>query len=134
MRWAAFAEHMYDRYSRHGRHHRAYCVCFDPHEDDEDDIRRGLGFDFQVGPFGRRGRVMRELWGLFEDWLDSLGDEIVAFAREQGSVNGADVAAKFNISEKSARHLLRRLRHEGRLRSRGLEAAEDESGAAAASD
>ena len=129
MRWESFAEHLHDRHSRHAHHHHAHCDCFDPHEGEEHDVHHGLAFDFHLGPFQRRGREMRELWGLFEDWLDSLGDEIVAFAREQGSVRAADIAGKFDISEKSARHLLRRLRREGRLRSRGLEAAEDEAAA-----
>ncbi len=128
MRWAEFAEHLHDRYSQHRHGHHEHCVRVEVHDRGEDDAHRGFGFDFGPGPFGGGGRVRRELWGLFEDWLDSLGDEIVAFAREQGSVKGADVAAKFNISEKSARHLLRRLRREGRLRSRGLEAVEAESG------
>jgi hypothetical protein len=129
MRWAAFAEHMH-----HGHHgHADYC-CIDPGERSEGDPHHSVGFDFHVGPFGRRDRVRSELWGLFEDWLDSLGDEIVAFARESGSVNGAAVAERFKISERAARHLLRRLKREGRLRSRGLEPVDDEAETAAATD
>lgn len=134
MRWEAFAEHLHERHHHRGHRVHAHCSCFDPHEADADDFRHGLAFDFHLGAGRPRGRVMRELWGLFEDWLDSLGDEIVAFARESGSVDGAAVAGRFKISERAARHLLRRLKREGRLRSRGLEPADDQSEAAPASD
>ena len=133
MRWAAFAEHLHHGH-RHGHHGPADYCCVDPREHDAGDPHHGVAFDFHLGSFGRRGRVRRELWGLLEDWLDSLGDEIVAFARESGSVNGAAVAERFKISERAARHLLRRLKREGRLRSRGLEPVEDDTEAAPAAD
>jgi predicted ArsR family transcriptional regulator len=65
---------------------------------------------------------MGELWGLFDEWMESLEDEIVAFARERGTVKADDVAERFKISRRTARTLLRRLQRTGRVESQGFTA------------
>ena len=64
--------------------------------------------------------VGAELWGLFEEWLESLEDEIVGFALERGSVKADEVAERFKISRRAARVLLHRLQRKGRLDSAGF--------------
>ena len=65
---------------------------------------------------------MGEMWGLFDEWMESLEDEIVAFARERGTVKADDVAERFKISRRTARTLLRRLQRTGRVESQGFTA------------
>ena len=81
------------------------------------------GPDFSHGfEHGPPWRAMGELWGLFDEWMESLEDEIVAFARERGTVKADDVAERFKISRRTARTLLRRLQRTGRVESQGFTA------------
>ncbi|MBM4438624.1 MAG: hypothetical protein FJ029_15685 [Actinobacteria bacterium] len=85
------------------------------------DVLRG------AGPHGWRRHgppwvAASELWGLFEEWLESLEDDVVAFARERGTVKPEDVAERFNISARAARLVLRRLSRQGRVESQGFSA------------
>ena len=70
---------------------------------------------------------MGELLALFNDWLESMENEVLTFARERGDVRPEDVAERFKISRRAARILLNRLHLDGRLRSRGYEASEETS-------
>ncbi len=69
------------------------------------------------------GFAFPELWTLFDEWLESLEDELVEFAREHGSVTPEEVAERFKISKRAASILLRYVQRNGRMKSRGYEPA-----------
>ncbi len=115
------------------RHARAYCCDFDGH-DFHHHGHHGHHADHgqpghhgNQGPFWGRFAAMGEMWALFNDWLESMEDEVVAFARERGDVQPEDVAERFKISRRAARILLNRLHRDGRMRSRGYAASAETS-------
>jgi hypothetical protein len=50
-----------------------------------------------------------ELRGLFEEWCQQIESEILTFVREKKSINIAELAEKFSLSEESIKYLLTRL-------------------------
>jgi len=56
-----------------------------------------------------------ELLVLFEDWLEELEGEVISLAREQGTLNPRDLAAKFGLSRRGATFLISKLQKEGKL-------------------
>jgi len=56
-----------------------------------------------------------EIKGLFEEWVNILGEEILAFVKERGKTNLSDIAAKLKISEESAVFFVGKLVREGKL-------------------
>lgn len=56
-----------------------------------------------------------EMCGLFEDWMQNLAEEVVAFVREKGRATPSDIAKKLKISEESTLFLVGKLAREGKL-------------------
>ena len=52
---------------------------------------------------------------LFEDWLEELDGEIVAFVKETGSKNPFDLAKGCGLSRSGAKFLITKLKREGKL-------------------
>jgi hypothetical protein len=56
-----------------------------------------------------------EILSLFEDWLEELDGEIVAFVKETGSKNPFDLAKGCGLSRSGAKFLITKLKREGKL-------------------
>jgi len=56
-----------------------------------------------------------ELRGLFNDWLEQVEEEVIAFVKATGNAHAKDVADKLKISLESAVFLLSKLAREGKL-------------------
>jgi len=56
-----------------------------------------------------------ELLVLFEDWLDELEHEVIAFFAPQRPVNPAALAHNLGLSLRSATFLISKLQREGKL-------------------
>jgi hypothetical protein len=50
-----------------------------------------------------------ELRGLFDDWCQQIENEILNFVKEKKSINIAELADKFSLSEESIKYLLTKL-------------------------
>jgi hypothetical protein len=50
-----------------------------------------------------------ELRGLFDEWCQQIETEILNFVKEKKSINIAELAEKFSLSEESIKYLLTRL-------------------------
>ena len=60
---------------------------------------------------------------MFDEWLESLKDKLVDFAREKGTIAAQDVADRFKISKRAAKVLLKYVQYKGRVKSSGYEPA-----------
>ena len=56
-----------------------------------------------------------EILSLFEDWLEELDGEVIAFAREAGSTDPSDLAKGCGLSQSGAEFLITKLKREGKL-------------------
>jgi hypothetical protein len=54
-----------------------------------------------------------ELRGLFDEWCQQIEKEILAFVKEKGAINAAELSEKFSLSEESIKYLLTRLASKG---------------------
>jgi hypothetical protein len=54
-----------------------------------------------------------ELRGLFDDWCQQIEKEILAFVKEKGSINIAELSEKFSLTEESIKYLLTSLAKKG---------------------
>lgn len=50
-----------------------------------------------------------ELRGLFDEWCLQIETEILTFVKEKGSINIAELAEKFSLSEESIKYMLTKL-------------------------
>ena len=50
-----------------------------------------------------------EVQGLFEDWVEQIGKEILAYLKDKEAIEVEDVASHFKISKESAYYFLTRL-------------------------
>jgi hypothetical protein len=50
-----------------------------------------------------------ELRGLFDEWCQQIEKELLDFIKEKGTINVAEIAGKFSLSDESVRYLLSRL-------------------------
>ena len=56
-----------------------------------------------------------EILSLFEDWLEELDGEVVAFAKKTGSTSPSDLAKGCGLSRSGAEFLITKLKREGKL-------------------
>jgi hypothetical protein len=56
-----------------------------------------------------------EILSLFEDWLEELDGEVVAFVKKTGSKNPFDLAKGCGLSRSGAEFLITKLKREGKL-------------------
>lgn len=56
-----------------------------------------------------------ELLVLFEEWLEELEKEVVAFTKKSPSLNASDLARNLGISRAGAVFLITKLKGDGRL-------------------
>ncbi len=56
-----------------------------------------------------------EILSLFEDWLEELEDEVLAFARKTGTPDPAELARGCGLSRSGAEFLTTKLKREGKL-------------------
>ncbi len=56
-----------------------------------------------------------EVLVLFEEWLEELEEEALAFVQETGSPDAGELGRKLGLSTAGAAFLLNRLKQEGRL-------------------
>jgi len=56
-----------------------------------------------------------EMQGLFEEWKQSLEEELMSYVKEKGSTTPGDIASKLKISEDTALLLVGKLAREKRL-------------------
>jgi hypothetical protein len=56
-----------------------------------------------------------DLLVLFEDWLEELENELIALAKEHGSLNPPDLAEKLGLSQRGAHFLIAKLHRDGKL-------------------
>ena len=56
-----------------------------------------------------------EILVLFEDWLEELESEVVAFVKKTGSTNPSDLAKGCGLSRSGAEFLTTKLEREGKL-------------------
>lgn len=56
-----------------------------------------------------------EVLVLFEDWLEELESEVVAFVKKTGSVNPIDLADGIGLSRSGARFIITKLSREEKL-------------------
>ena len=56
-----------------------------------------------------------EILSLFEDWLEELDSEVVAFVKKTGSKNPIDLAKGCGLSRSGAEFLITKLKREGKL-------------------
>ena len=55
-----------------------------------------------------------EVLGLFEDWLEEMEGEVVAFVKQAGSMNTGDLAKGLGISLSGASFFVAKLKREGK--------------------
>ncbi len=56
-----------------------------------------------------------ELRTLFEEWLEQINDEVVAFIKTEGNADPATLAEKFKISKESMHYILGKLAQSGKI-------------------
>ncbi|MEM3432838.1 MAG: hypothetical protein QXP27_01550 [Candidatus Methanomethyliaceae archaeon] len=56
-----------------------------------------------------------EMRVLFDEWLNNLEEETIAFVKEKGKVSPDDVASRLKISKESALFIIGKLAREGKL-------------------
>jgi hypothetical protein len=56
-----------------------------------------------------------ELRTLFEEWLEQINDEVVAFIKKEGKADPATIADHFKISRESIHYILGKLAQSGRI-------------------
>jgi hypothetical protein len=56
-----------------------------------------------------------ELLVLFEDWLDELEQEVIAFFSQSRPLNPEELAHNFGLSRRGATFLISKLRRDGKL-------------------
>jgi CRP-like cAMP-binding protein len=56
-----------------------------------------------------------EVLVLFEDWLEEMEEEVVAFVKKAGSMNANDLADGLGVSRSGATFLITKLRRDGKL-------------------
>ena len=71
-----------------------------------DKVARSKQFSSMIEP---------EIFSLFENWLEELEDEVVAFVRKTGSTNPVDLAEGCGLSRSGAEFLITKLKREGKL-------------------
>ena len=56
-----------------------------------------------------------DLLVLFEDWLEELEAEVIAFGKKHGSVPPEKLARELGFSRRGAEFLISKLKHEGKI-------------------
>lgn len=56
-----------------------------------------------------------ELLVLFEDWLEELEEEVIAFVAKHGDVDAGELGRNLGLSERGARFLISKLKREGEI-------------------
>lgn len=56
-----------------------------------------------------------ELRGLFDEWCQQIEKEILAFVKEKGTINIAELSEKFSLSEESIKYLLTSMAKKGMI-------------------
>lgn len=56
-----------------------------------------------------------ELLVLFEDWLEELEEEVIAFVVKHGDADADELARNLGLSERGARFLISKLKREGEI-------------------
>ena len=67
-----------------------------------------------------------EIRTMFEEWLESVEEEIFDFVRKEGEINLKAIAGKFQISESAARFFLNHLAASGKIKADFKGVAEEE--------